>query len=35
MLMTKELSVSVAFFGTSHYLSPGPGGGDFGGISRS
>ena len=36
MLMTKELSVSVAFFGTGHYLSPGGGGGRIlGGISRS
>ena len=31
MLMTKELSVSVAFFGTGHYLSPGGGGGFWGG----
>ena len=32
MLMTKEPSVSVAFFRTGHYLSPGGGGGeDFGG----
>ena len=33
MLMTKELSVSVAFLGTGHYLSPRGGGEDLGGGS--